>query len=246
MSVVELNVGGRLFTTREATLIGQGSPFFIGMLRDYPKGAPDVVVLSNGTFFIDRDGDLFAPLLQFLRTGKLAVGRELLLEDVQQEARYYGIQLPSSSRDYGRLVFYPLMQKRTWSVPNERVQTESNESMTSVSAFLKEKQRDGWVVESCGYGETEHNKTPWPFQWWVVSSCNASNASAMIAQAPPPQYPSSLEPPGGMVPSAPRLSSIVPLQQSGYVAPSQASAPPHYVPARSVNLPSFGVKGSRK
>ena len=61
-SVVRLNVGGRTFDTTRETLVG--CEFFRPILDGQIGSAVD----ANGRLFIDRSPELFAVLLQFLRS----------------------------------------------------------------------------------------------------------------------------------------------------------------------------------
>ena len=61
-SVVRLNVGGRTFDTTRETLVG--CDFFRPILDGNIGSAVDV----NGRVFVDRSPELFAVLLQFLRS----------------------------------------------------------------------------------------------------------------------------------------------------------------------------------
>lgn len=85
---VALNVGGKLFDTTVATLTRLPNNLlemmFTGQLP-IPKDA-------NGRFFIDRDGETFAHVLNFLRTRTLALGDGFRdLDALMQEAEYYQI-----------------------------------------------------------------------------------------------------------------------------------------------------------
>ncbi len=64
MEVVELNVGGRAFTTTRSTLCKHGDSMLAAMFcGDLEPGQTDV----QGRFFIDRNGDLFAVIISYLR-----------------------------------------------------------------------------------------------------------------------------------------------------------------------------------
>ncbi|KAI6220020.1 BTB domain-containing protein [Aphelenchoides fujianensis] len=76
--VVQLNVGGTRFATTKATLISrEPESFFAQLLQMDELGElPDpwrsaACRLDSGAYFIDRDGDLFAYVLDYLRNGKL-------------------------------------------------------------------------------------------------------------------------------------------------------------------------------
>ena len=60
---VRLNVGGKLFTTTVETLV-YDSEFFKTLRTTHLSTAAD----SSGAFLVDRNGDLFAVLLEYLRT----------------------------------------------------------------------------------------------------------------------------------------------------------------------------------
>ena len=64
MEVVELNVGGRHFTTTRSTLCKSSGSMLAAMFSgDMQPAQQD----SQGRFFIDRSGDLFAVILSYLR-----------------------------------------------------------------------------------------------------------------------------------------------------------------------------------
>ena len=61
-SVVRLNVGGKVFDSTRETLVG------CEFLRPILDGKIGSAVDVNGRMFIDRSPDLFALVLQFLRS----------------------------------------------------------------------------------------------------------------------------------------------------------------------------------
>ena len=100
--IVKLNVGGKRFLTRYATLTKNGSQenFFIPLL----SGRFPVEYDEKGYIFIDRNGKYFEAILDFLRSGELHCPTNLVLKRLLQEANYYGIQigdanLSSTSKD---------------------------------------------------------------------------------------------------------------------------------------------------
>ncbi|KAH3761439.1 hypothetical protein Pelo_6741 [Pelomyxa schiedti] len=90
--VVRLNVGGCVFATTRTTLTMNpaSSSFFTVLLSGKFTSTMD----ETGAFFIDRNGKLFAPILDFMRTGKLFVPPSVSADAVYNEAEYYQIQLP--------------------------------------------------------------------------------------------------------------------------------------------------------
>jgi len=84
--IVKLNVGGQLFTTYESTLLK--SPFFQAIF----SGKFGDKQSDDGSYFIDRDGEYFKYLLNFLRCGyvEISTASASLLH---REALYFQIPL---------------------------------------------------------------------------------------------------------------------------------------------------------
>ena len=72
--IVQLNVGGRVFDTTASTL--SVSRFFEPLLEGRMDSGKD----RNGRLFIDRDGSLFAILLNYMRTNKLHLTQAMIEE----------------------------------------------------------------------------------------------------------------------------------------------------------------------
>jgi hypothetical protein len=88
--VIELNVGGVVFSTTESTLCSAGTSFFTSLLGDdfsSKKSTSD----SHNRLFIDRDGALFKPILNWLRTGVMEVELPLTLQMVLREAQFFSL-----------------------------------------------------------------------------------------------------------------------------------------------------------
>ena len=86
--IIELNVGGRKFTTTRATLCSDGDSMLAAMFSgDLEPAQLD----RKGRYFLDRNGDWFAYILSYLR------GEPLQLLPVNQrralaaEARFYQV-----------------------------------------------------------------------------------------------------------------------------------------------------------
>eukprot|EP01128_Nolandella_sp_AFSM9_P005958 TRINITY_DN2985_c0_g1_i1.p1 TRINITY_DN2985_c0_g1~~TRINITY_DN2985_c0_g1_i1.p1 ORF type:complete len:469 (-),score=102.86 TRINITY_DN2985_c0_g1_i1:90-1496(-) len=87
--IVRLNIGGTAFTTTTTTLFSRGPNFFTTLV-----GSPlSSTVDSTGAFFVDRNGDYFAPILDFLRYGELLIPRHLNQEALLREAQFYSVDL---------------------------------------------------------------------------------------------------------------------------------------------------------
>lgn len=87
--IIRLNVGGVLYTTTKATLVSRGSNFFGPLLDGHFGRLQD----PSGAYFIDRNGRLFAPLLDYLRQGVLTLPVDVKIEQIVEEAKFYSIDI---------------------------------------------------------------------------------------------------------------------------------------------------------
>lgn len=88
--VVTLNVGGATYTTYVATL----TRFPDSMIATMFSGKHAMVADDKGNYFIDRDGELFRHILNFLRNPEEFEPQKLkpeLFRNLQSEARYFGL-----------------------------------------------------------------------------------------------------------------------------------------------------------
>uniref|UniRef100_A0A0D9VI83 BTB domain-containing protein n=1 Tax=Leersia perrieri TaxID=77586 RepID=A0A0D9VI83_9ORYZ len=89
---VRLNVGGRMFETTAATLASAGRDTMLGAMLDAAWNNSDCTVAADEEeYFIDRDPDCFAVLLDLLRTGSLHVPPHVTDRFLCREALYYGL-----------------------------------------------------------------------------------------------------------------------------------------------------------
>ncbi|KAH9558124.1 hypothetical protein CY35_07G120000 [Sphagnum magellanicum] len=79
---IELNIGGQRFETTKDTLC-KGSEMLAAWLNRFYS--------SNGVIWIDRDGDRFAHILNYLRNGTVWLDDVPSLRGLQEEALYFGI-----------------------------------------------------------------------------------------------------------------------------------------------------------
>lgn len=77
--IIHLNVGGTRFTTTKETLLSDRKSMLYAMFR----GTYDSKRDSNGAYFIDRDGEYFRYILNYLRNGTL--------DKITDEEKAYGI-----------------------------------------------------------------------------------------------------------------------------------------------------------
>lgn len=85
--IVKLNVGGKLFLTSSQTLTMYSHTFFSSLLSGRFSSTKD----EQGAYFIDRNGEIFGVILDFMRTGEFLVPQNIDIRMVEREARYYGL-----------------------------------------------------------------------------------------------------------------------------------------------------------
>lgn len=88
--VITINVGGAIYTTYLATL----TRFPDTMIATLFAGKHTMCVDERGNFFVDRDGELFRHILNFLRNPEEFEPHKLspeLFRNLQSEARYFGL-----------------------------------------------------------------------------------------------------------------------------------------------------------
>ncbi|GAM27045.1 hypothetical protein SAMD00019534_102200 [Acytostelium subglobosum LB1] len=89
-SLVKLNIGGTKYLTTRDTLLSAQSTFFTALLSGSCGNAMD----SDGHYFIDRDGDIFAHILSYMRTGYFNASDHIQQRRalIYREADFYGIR----------------------------------------------------------------------------------------------------------------------------------------------------------
>jgi len=86
--IVKLNVGGEIYTTTKSTLC-QYPHSMIGAMF---SGSMNPSLDENGCFFIDRDGELFKYILNFLRSSRLSLPQGFKdFDQLYAEADFYQI-----------------------------------------------------------------------------------------------------------------------------------------------------------
>jgi hypothetical protein len=87
--LVQVNVGGVLYTTTRSTLIRYPDSMLGAMFRgDIPSNCD-----QNGHYFIDRDGTLFRHVLNFLRCSSLHLPKDFNeMMQLRAEADFYQVQ----------------------------------------------------------------------------------------------------------------------------------------------------------
>jgi hypothetical protein len=94
---IQLNVGGTHFETSVQTLRRVPGNIFDAYFSD--RYAQDLCTKPNGSIFVDRDGELFGHVLEFLRDGVVSVAEQeerpslSLLRRLQREFHFFSIEL---------------------------------------------------------------------------------------------------------------------------------------------------------
>ncbi|CAH8440848.1 unnamed protein product [Heterobilharzia americana] len=85
--IVNLNVGGRKFSTSRNTLLWNKNSFFSILL----DGALPTMKDESGAIFIDRDPDMFSIILNYLRTNELNLSG-VDINSLKNEAQFYALE----------------------------------------------------------------------------------------------------------------------------------------------------------
>lgn len=105
---VKLNVGGTYFLTTKTTLTRDPNSFLYRLVQEdsdlisdkvgsiMPESFCQIPITyfskdETGAYLIDRDPSYFAPVLNYLRHGKLVINKGLAEEGVLEEAEFYNI-----------------------------------------------------------------------------------------------------------------------------------------------------------
>ena len=91
--IVQLNVGGSHFTTTKKTLLREENSIFTQILYSTNSEDYGIIQLHDGSYFIDRNGKLFALLLDYLRSGKLILPEKFRdFERLKEEAIFFRLK----------------------------------------------------------------------------------------------------------------------------------------------------------
>lgn len=150
--VVKLNVGGRHFETRLETL----RKYPESMLGAMFSGRYKLDLTNDGRYFIDRNGDYFEHILEFLRDSSYKPPKDFL-SAVFREADYFALV---ALRDKMMITppIYPFCGDRPEPVPNymeikENIMKESRD-------FVKATARGQTIVYLLAFQEEEEEPTP--------------------------------------------------------------------------------------
>eukprot|EP00128_Syssomonas_multiformis_P009059 Colp12_sorted_trinity150504_noHs@23235 len=86
---IKLNIGGKIFETTRMTLSRDPNCFLAKLCCE--ESSIPALKDDNGAYLIDRDPHYFAPVLNFLRHGKLIMDDHVSAWGVLAEAEFYGV-----------------------------------------------------------------------------------------------------------------------------------------------------------
>lgn len=131
--LIQLNVGGIFYTTTKSTLCKYSDSMLGAMFSDSFPTTRD----QNGSVFIDRDGEVFKYVLNFLRSSKLSLPSDFKdLDLLQSEADFYQIRPLIQSIQ----ILREEMSKsnyETYSIEIIEVRTGSNATMPTRNSRVK-------------------------------------------------------------------------------------------------------------
>lgn len=135
-SLVKLNVGGEIFTTRRQTLLSCGSKFFRFLLESETPEKLDRD--EQGNLFVDRSPQFFARILQILRQG----GVSMISDDdseLKNELEFYDIPfaLPGSE-DQKNVTQFPFEVPEATKPMIECLEKQPFDSIISLALFIQD------------------------------------------------------------------------------------------------------------
>jgi hypothetical protein len=89
--LVKINVGGKRFMTSYSTINARGENFLSMLIQKDIEGTMLSTKDEKGYTFIDRDGDLFSIVLNYLRTGEVFIPTNIPKRLVAIEFEFYGM-----------------------------------------------------------------------------------------------------------------------------------------------------------
>ncbi len=88
--IITLDVGGRLFRTSRSTLVSEPNSLLSAMF-DPDAEMPEARLTDDNAFFLDRDPETFAVILDFLRTRTYLRRDDVSAARVKLEAEYFNL-----------------------------------------------------------------------------------------------------------------------------------------------------------
>ena len=135
---VKLNVGGKRFLANDSTIRSKGHNILTNLI-DREKETHSCMKDEKGYLFVDRNGEVFGVILDYLRTGQLVVPPLISLRHVLMELEFY--QIEPSGNLYKEAAKWRLAAKE-W--------LNSNNNLESIQKCAQAKIRTGLGDGSSG------------------------------------------------------------------------------------------------
>jgi hypothetical protein len=130
-NIVKLNVGGKSFEVYESTIENSDSLY---NFLFYDGSEESAYFNRNEELFIDRDKDMFAHILQWVRKGKINIQDQTTLLDLRDEAEYFAMD------DLKEEINIKLNNIHNSTVHYSLLDPEELEGLSQISALVPTKQ----------------------------------------------------------------------------------------------------------
>ena len=143
-TLVEINVGGRLFETTRETLTKYQGTFFSARLSGQYSAKDGANKFKFG--FIDRSPVYFEVILDFLRTGKVDWGSNMSEKMLREEAQFYGLEEvmfgaqdnEERTQEIEETVTFPLNKTANILIDNQEIWSPQNVLLTGSVTWMCE------------------------------------------------------------------------------------------------------------
>jgi len=143
---VRLNIGGHFYETTNKTIARVQDTFLTSLISNRVPTIMD----REGRYFIDRDGQFFAPILTYLRTEELSIPPTMSIDDVEREAKFYLIhpltkiikEIKEQEERENRVCASHLFENSSWKI---YVDSYLNKYEKDISNFIKNRNKRGYL-----------------------------------------------------------------------------------------------------
>jgi len=151
--LVKLNVGGTRLVTTMTTLSTRGPNFLTVLIENDKQGKICSQRDERGYYFIDRSGDVFKVVLEYLRTGHLHLPQGMSQKQIEIECDYYQVTLPKKTTNKMKREF---SQKDGPTKKLSQLWKKISKVEKSVREWLQENQN--FILQYCIDSLTKYDK----------------------------------------------------------------------------------------
>uniref|UniRef100_A0A6B2LII9 BTB domain-containing protein n=1 Tax=Arcella intermedia TaxID=1963864 RepID=A0A6B2LII9_9EUKA len=159
--LVKFNVGGKRFLTSYSTVTAKGENFLSRLVDYHKRGDMSVGTDEKGYLFIDRNGEVFQVILDYLRTNELFVNGNVTVRQVLCDLDYYQIKRECSA--------ISLVLKK-W---QEEAEIFFKKHGAGITNHLVKQIEQGNITPTLRVVEYIRYKQPYPFSWDIDSNFTA-------------------------------------------------------------------------